>query len=278
MKRLLLGIALMAVLINACGGSQVTPLAIVVSNSGGIGVGEQRVLLALVDSDTEEFLASEDRAATMTLRDQNGSPIESYEMFFVGTIQDVRGIYGANIVIPEPGTYQVTIDADGLNTAGPVGLVAVEDSPVVQVGETAPPSVTRTGAEYPDLSVISSDPNPDAALYTLSVDEAVSNGTPAVVVFATPAWCVSQTCGPLLAQIKSLRPEFTGVDFVHVEVYDDIQVSTFEDLVLVPSVAEWGLVAEPWVFVIDRAGVVTGSFEGAASDDELRQAVEAVAS
>ena len=65
-------------------------------------------------------------------------------------------------------------------------------------------------------------------MYQLSVDEAVSNGTPAVVVFATPAWCVSATCGPLLAQVKALRPEFDGVDFVHVEVYDDIQVSSFE--------------------------------------------------
>jgi hypothetical protein len=46
---------------------------------------------------------------------------------------------------------------------------------------------------------------------------------------------------------------------------------------MVPSVAEWGLPAEPWVFVMDSTGVVTGSFEGAATDDELKAAVEAVA-
>jgi hypothetical protein len=277
MKGFLFGVALAGVLLSACGGTQTTPFAVVVSSNGSVGEGEQRVLFALVDPETDEFLASEDREATMTLHDENGAPIETYPMFFVGIIQEVRGIYGANIVIPEAGTYQVTIDADGLNTAGPVGLLAAEDPPVVQLGEPAPPSETRTAAEYPDLSVISSDPEPDPAMYQLSVDEAVSNGRPSIVVFATPAWCVSAACGPLLAQVKALQPDFEDVDFVHVEVYDDIQVSTFEELVLVPAVIEWGLLAEPWVFVMDRNGEVTGSYEGAASDDELREALEAVA-
>ncbi len=276
MKKLALGIALAGLLVTACGGSQVSPFAVVASSNGNIGVGDQRVLLALIDTETDEFLASEDRAASMTLRDRNGAPIETYPMFFVETVGE-RGLYGANVFIPEAGTYQVTIDADGLNTAGPIGLVTSADPMVIQVGEPAPLSVTRTAAEYPDLSVISSDPEPDPEMYRLSVDEAVSNGTPSVVIFATPKWCSSQTCGPLLAQIKSLRADWNGVDFVHVEVYDDIQVATPEDLVMVPSVAEWGLPAEPWVFVMDSTGVVTGSFEGAATDDELKAAVEAVA-
>ena len=276
MKRFLLGIAIVGVLVAACGGSEVSPFAHIASSNGNIGVGEQRVLLALIDPETDELLASEDRAANMTLRDRNGAPIETYPMFFVETVEE-RGLYGANVFIPEAGTYQVTIDADGLNTAGPVGLVTVEDPSVIQVGEAAPLSVTRTAAEYPDLSVISSDPEPDPEMYRLSVDEAVSNGTPSVVIFATPAWCLSQTCGPLLAQIKSLRADWNGVDFVHVEVFDDIQVATREDLATVPSVAEWGLPAEPWVFVIDSTGMVTGSFEGAASDTELRAALDAVA-
>ena len=238
MKRLLLGIAFVGVLVAACGGSEVSPFAHIASSNGNIGVGEQRVLLALIDPETDELLASEDRAANMTLRDRNGAPIETYPMFFVETVEE-RGLYGANVFIPEAGTYQVTIDADGLNTAGPVGLVTVEDPSVIQVGEAAPLSVTRTAAEYPDLSVISSDPEPDPEMYRLSVDEAVSNGTPSVVIFATPAWCLSQTCGPLLAQIKSLRADWNGVDFVHVEVFDDIQVATREDLATVPSVAEY---------------------------------------
>ncbi|MGI9608909.1 MAG: TlpA family protein disulfide reductase, partial [Acidimicrobiia bacterium] len=61
---------------------------------------------------------------------------------------------------------------------------------------------------------------------------------------------------------------------VHVEIYDDIQVSSAEDLELVPAVSEWGLPSEPWVFVVGSDGLVVASFEGAATDDELRAAID----
>ena len=45
---------------------------------------------------------------------------------------------------------------------------------------------------------------------------------------------------------------------------------------MVPATDEWGLPSEPWVFVVDPSGVVTSAFEGAASDDELTAAIDAV--
>jgi hypothetical protein len=111
----------------------------------------------------------------------------------------------------------------------------------------------------------------------MSVAEAVGNGRPTVIVFATPAFCVSQTCGPLLDQVKALRPDYPGLDFVHVEIYQDLQVTSPEELTVVPATTEWGLPSEPWVFVVDASGVVSASFEGAASDAELVDAIEAVA-
>jgi hypothetical protein len=199
-------------------------------------------------------------------------------MEFIWTVPDVRGLYVAHPEIPEAATYQATIDAEGFATAGPVGFVAFDDSPLVQPGDPAPASETRTGAEFPDLSVITSDPDPDPAMYELSVAEAVTDGTPAVIVFATPAFCTSAACGPLLDQVKALRQGYPGIDFVHVEIYDDLQVESVEDLTTVPAITEWGLPSEPWVFVVDDAGNVTASFEGAASDAELQTAIAAVAS
>lgn len=273
---LVLGIGL---LLAACSSEEISPFAVVASSNGSVGVGgEQRVMFALVDPETDEFLASPDREATLTLSDENGSPIGTYPMEFIWTVPDVRGLYVAHPEIPEAGTYQATIDAEGLATAGPVGFVAFDDSPLIQRGEPAPASETRTAAEFPDLSVITSDPDPDPAMYQLSVAEAVGGGSPAVIVFATPAFCTSATCGPLLDQVKSFRSSFPDVGFVHVEIYQDLQVESVEDLTTVDAVSEWGLPSEPWVFVVDDSGIVTSSFEGAASDDELRSAIEAVAS
>lgn len=272
----MLSAVVFALLLGGCGSEELTPFAVVASSNGSIGVGEQRVMFALVDPETDEFLASPDREATVNFADENGSPIASYPTEFIWTIPEVRGLYVARLEIPEAGTYQATIDAEGFATAGPVGVVAFEDPPLIQPGEQAPPSETRTSAEYPDLSVISSDPDPDPAMYELSVSDAVTDGTPAVIVFATPAFCVSQTCGPLLDQVKALRTDYAGVDFVHVEIYEDLQVDSPEELTTVAATGEWGLPSEPWVFVVDGTGQVTAAFEGAASDAELRAAIDAV--
>ncbi|MGB7859718.1 MAG: hypothetical protein WBM90_04415, partial [Acidimicrobiia bacterium] len=168
--------------------------------------------------------------------------------------------------------FQITLKSDAFNEAGPVGLVTVEDPQVVAIGDEAPRSETRTTADHP-LDDITSDPDPDPAFYELSVAEAVESG-PSVIVFGTPAWCTSQACGPLLDQVKALSGEFPDLNYVHVEIYEDIHVQSFDQLTLVPSVVEWALPAEPWVFVTDSAGRVSASFEGVASEAELRAAFE----
>lgn len=276
MRRLLPGLLGLTIFLTACGSDEVEPFALVASSNGSIGIGEQRVLFALVDPETDEFLASPDREASVTIRDENGSPLDTYPLEFIWTVPDVRGLYVAHVDIPEAATYQATIDAEGLATAGPAGFVAFDDPPLIEPGEEAPASETRTSADFPDLSVITSDPEPDPAMYESSVASAVTSGTPSVIVFATPAFCASQTCGPLLDQVKALRPDYPGVGFVHVEIYEDLQVSSPEELTVVPATEEWGLPSEPWVFVVDSSGLVTSAFEGAASDDELTAAIDAV--
>ncbi|MGH8913452.1 MAG: hypothetical protein ACRDZM_02945 [Acidimicrobiia bacterium] len=278
MRRTAIALLVSSLVLGACGSDEVTPFALVASSNGSIGVGaEQRIMFALIDPETDQFLASPDREATVTISDENGSPLGTYPLQFLWTVPDVRGLYVATADIPEAATYQATIDAEGFATAGPVGFVAFDDSPLIQPGEKAPLSETRTSAEFPDLSIITSDPEPDPAMYEMSVAEAVSDGTPAVVIFATPGFCTSKTCGPLLDQVKTLRPGYEGIDFVHVEIYDNLQVESTEDLQTVPATAEWGLPSEPWVFVVDGSGTVTAAFEGAASEAELTAAIDAVA-
>ena len=254
--------------------SGVDGFAVVASSPGSVGVGEQRVLVAVIDPSTDQYLAAPDVEVTATLRDRIGSPLGEYEGGFVWIVPEVRGMYVFYMDIPGPGTFQITVTSDAFNVAGPVGLVTVEDPTVVTIGDDAPRSDTRTIANN-DISDITSDPNPDAAFYELSVADAVGAG-PTVIVFATPAWCTSQACGPLLDQVKALSPNYPDLNYVHVEVYENIHVSSFDDLELVPAVAEWALPAEPWVFVTDSNGLVSASFEGVASDAELADAFATV--
>ncbi len=44
----------------------------------------------------------------------------------------------------------------------------------------------------------------------------------------------------------------------------------------IPAVLQWGILSEPYVFVVDRNGIVTAEFEGVVSVDEITAAAEAV--
>jgi hypothetical protein len=97
-----------------------------------------------------------------------------------------------------------------------------------------------------------------------------------VIVFATPAFCTSQTCGPVLDNVKVVAAEHPEADFVHVEIYENLDADSFEDLVAVPAVQAWSLPSEPWVFVTDGEGTITARFEGAVDPAELGSAVGAL--
>ncbi|MEE9179070.1 MAG: hypothetical protein V3U46_11640 [Acidimicrobiia bacterium] len=273
MRGLIVGIALSGLLLAACS-SDIAVFPRIASSPGSVGVGVQRVMVALTDFETGDSLASPDIEVVATLRDDTGSPLDEYVGEFVWLVPEVRGLYAFHMDIPGPGTFQITMDAGRLGELGPVGLVTVDDPPVISPGDEAPRSETRTSADV-DLVDLTSDHDPDPSFYELTVTEAVESGA-SVIIFATPAWCTSETCGPLLEQVKELSAGFPTLNYVHVEVYENIHVSSFDELILVPSVADWSLPSEPWVFVTDADGVVFASFEGAASDDELSRAFEAV--
>lgn len=275
MRRLAPLLIVVGLTASACG-SDVNSLGIVASSPGSIGVGEQRVLVAVEDLDTAQSLASPDIEVTATLRDRIGTPLGEYRGEFVWMVPDVRGLYKFEMEIPGPGTFQLTLEGEGIGEPGPIGLVAVEDPLVVTVGEPAPLSETRTTDTH-DLEEMTTDPEPDPSFYEMTVAEAVQSG-PSVIVFATPAWCTTQTCGPMLDQVKRLSADYPGLNYVHVEIYENIAAASFEELVPVPAVTEWGLPSEPWVFVTDSQGAVAAAFQGVALDTELAIAFEEVSS
>ena len=273
MRRLVVIVVALGLAAAACS-SDVNAQAVIASNPGSIGVGEQRVLIAVVDVETRQSLASPDIGVTATLRDRIGTPLGEHQGEFIWIVPEVRGLYKFDMDIPGPGTSQVTLEAGDLGELGPVGLVTVEDPLRVEVGEPAPRSDSRTADDH-DLEDITTDPDPDPSFYEMSVAEAVESG-PSVIVFATPAWCTTESCGPMLDQVKELSGDFPNLNYVHVEIYENINATSSEDLVLVPAVVDWQLPSEPWVFVTDDEGVVTAAFEGAASDSELASAFAAV--
>ena len=250
-------------------------LAIVASSPGTIGtVVEQRVLIGLVNPETGESLASPDLEVTATFTGPTQQVVE-VPAEFLWTIEDVRGLYVTRVTFDTPGSWSVQLHPAGMGPTPAASFPVAEQVLVPEVGVAAPVVATRTSAEHP-LEELTSDPDPEPAFYALSLDEALANGLPTVVIFATPAFCTSQTCGPLLDQVQALSSDHPGVNFLHVEIYENLDAANFADLVTVPAVIEWGLPSEPWIFFIDATGTVTARLEGAASEAEIDAALSSM--
>ena len=97
---------------------------------------------------------------------------------------------------------------------------------------------------------------------------------PVVLVFATPQFCQSRICGPVVDEEEQVKQRYGDrVAFIHMEIYNQNNPAKG----VRPQVTAFRLPSEPWTFVIDRHGIVRARFEGALSVAEMEAAVAKVA-
>jgi len=108
--------------------------------------------------------------------------------------------------------------------------------------------------------------DPPSPMHYISLDAALGNGLPTVLVFATPLLCESRMCGPVVDEVYDVydRVGTTRANFVDVEIYPSRDANKPAQEYL-----KWGFDSEPWVVVIDRDSVVRGRFEGPATAPEI---------
>ena len=164
---------------------------------------------------------------------------------------------------------------DGTALVGQSGLVVNQESSSPAVGSPAPRSASKTSSDVADLSELTTSPTPDPSLYELSIADAIGGGQTTVVTFATPAFCQTATCGPQVGVLSSLRLRHTESTFIHVEVYDnpDEIDGDLSRARISPLMEEWGLMTEPFTFVIDAEGQIAAKFEGFVTEEELESAL-----
>lgn len=190
---------------------------------------------------------------------------------FVWSVEGERGVYVTNANFDHPGEWgaEVSIDGRGLDETVRMSFDVIGEPSSVGLGDVPPASDTPTVNDVGRLAQITTDPRPDPSFYRLSIAEALKAKRPLVVVFATPKFCTSAVCGPTLDIVQSVAGEFPKINFIHVEVYENLDDPS--NLKPVPAVQEWGLPSEPWVFVVGSDDKVTAKYEGVVGEDELRE-------
>ena len=238
--------------------------------SSDLAIGSERLLVAVSDG-VGTRLPSPQLPVTITVwPEERAADTQSATAGFIWAIPDVSGLYKATFEFDVAGLWVVSVQPE-TGPALPEFLIDVQESPAtIAVGEAAPLSATPTSAEFP-LEEITSATDPDPALYEMSIATAVTSGRPTVIAFSTPKFCQTMICGPTLDRVIEAKEQFPEVNFIHVEVFTNL--ADPDNLSVVPAVVEWGLPTEPWVFVVDAAGVVVARFEGVVEAAEIADAL-----
>ncbi len=187
-----------------------------------------------------------------------------------------KAVYSTSVDFDSNGEWRVAalIDEGGKLTGSLLSSAIVGGSPrVPTVGERAPAIHTQTAADVGgDLAKLTTRIPPDTQN---QVDYADALGRePIVLLFATPQFCQSRVCGPVVdvaEQVKQIDGDRAA--FIHNEIYKDNDPSLEEKR---PQVEAFHLPTEPWLFVIDRDGRIAAEIEGAFGVEELTRALEAV--
>ena len=181
-----------------------------------------------------------------------------------------RGVYVASTVLSTPGIWSVEAKVAGKTV--PFKIQVNDRSEVVLVGQPAVRAASPTLANPLGVNPICTR-QPACPLHTVSLADVIGAGRPVAALFATPARCQSQYCGPVLDELLKVMPAYADkVTFVHVEIY---QAAT--GTALCPTVSAWNLPSEPWLFGIDAGGTVVSRIDGAFGGTEMKKLLSALA-
>ena len=289
---------LVAILVAACGpttptptppasapASQVTGDVLPQIISSELVKGPNRVVFSFLDASGTKPVGSPDRTAAVQFKGPGGESAAAPAALFVWAIEGVSGVYVTHTDFPVAGAWTATFTTSAPGSpeeSVPFSFDVKDDASVIEPGEKAPSVETPTLDDVSgDVSKISSDETPVPAFYEVSVADALAAHKPFVLVFATPKFCVTKTCGPTLDKIKAVAVAHADVTFINVEPYKlevvDGQLqpvlSASGGLQTVPATDAYGLLTEPFVFVVGGDGIVKASFELVFAPSEIDEAL-----
>ena len=224
-----------------------------------------------------EGTAQEGPTATATFLPVEDSPDATSEQPQATTATEGRGVYAAEVVFDRAGYWaaQVTADLPDGPLTGQAIFEVLDDNVYPAVGEKAPrtDNLTVDSDDAPREAVDSrardGEPVPDPELHRMTIAESIARGEPALVVFATPVYCVSRFCGPITDMAADLQKDYGNrVNVIHVEIWRD-----FQNTVVNKGAAEWVFrnqdLTEPWIYLIDDKGKIAARWDNVAARQEI---------
>ena len=188
---------------------------------------------------------------------------------------DLQRYFAIRATLEEPGIYDLTLEVDERTAALTFQLFDPTEVVVPLPGEKLPDLRFPTFADEMDMDPICTQFGAPCPLHDRTIDEMLATGKPLALLIATPAFCETAYCGPVLDVMLELQPEFPGVQFLHAEVYQNPnQVGgnlLDENLRQSPTVVDLSLPFEPTLFLVRPDRTIVDRIDNVYDNTELRE-------
>ncbi len=182
-----------------------------------------------------------------------------------------RAYYPFETAATTPGIYTLSVQYKGKALPTPFTVTDPAQVSVPKVGDKLVPVDTPTTSDAHGVNPICTR-QPPCPLHAKTLRAAIAGGTPVAFLIATPAYCQTAICGPVLDVLLSQRDRLAGkVEMIHAEVYINDQPSA--DTVS-PAVQAYKLDFEPCLFLADAKGVITHRLDTVFDETEVAAALD----
>ncbi|MEZ5229090.1 MAG: hypothetical protein R2710_21205 [Acidimicrobiales bacterium] len=127
--------------------------------------------------------------------------------------------YALRTTLPSPGVYDVEFDIGGVTASSPVQAFDPDEVGVLLPGAPFPSMITPTVADPGGIDALCTQPDGPCPFHEHTVADVLVTGQPMAVLVATPAFCSTAYCGPVLDTLIEAAPSYPGIAMIHLEPY-----------------------------------------------------------
>lgn len=166
------------------------------------------------------------------------------------------------------GNYQAQFSAGG-KVVGEAAFAVGGAPDLPKPGDALPVFPTSTPVNPQGVNPLCTR-QPTCPLHDVSLDEVLGKGKPVALLVATPAYCQTAICGPMLDVVLANRRD--GVTYIHQEVWKDTKLDT-----PAPLLTKYAIDYEPVLFLMKGDGIVTARLDVIWDVDDLNLAMATLA-
>lgn len=170
---------------------------------------------------------------------------------------------------PVPGNYAIQATINGTQALAALEAIDPAKDASPKPGQLMISTPTPTPGDKKGVDPICTA-TPACPLHDISLDAALAEKKPLAMLIGTPAFCKTNTCGPVLdVMLEEMKPFAARARFLHVEVFTDRTAKT-----TTPAVNAYKLQSEPVLYLAGADGTVRERISGPYDRVEFRQAME----